>query len=722
MSTAPATAAEIAAIVAGRHGDAFAVLGPHGDLLRVFVPGAEAVFVGDVALTQRDPAGFFEGAAGTRHAPLRARAGDTEWAFIDPYGFGPALGPLDDHLLLEGTHARLADRLGAHPCTHEGVAGTRFAVWAPHAQRVSVVGGFNAWDGRRHPMRRRVDSGIWELFLPGIGPGEAYKYELIGPDGALLPLKADPVGFAAELRPATASVVTDNRDFPWTDAAWLSRRDLAALRRAPVAIYEVHATSWRRHPDGRFYSWDELAASLIPWVVDLGFTHVELMPVMEHPLDLSWGYQTIGMFAVTARLGDPAGLARFTDAAHAAGIGVILDWVPAHFPKDAHGLTRFDGTPLYEHPDTRRGEHPDWGTMVFDYGRTEVAAYLASNALFWLERYHADGLRVDAVSSMIQLDYSRPHGQWAANEDGSNENRDATGFLRRLNSLVTAETPGAMMIAEESTAWAGVTAPPDWGGLGFGFKWNMGWMNDTLRYMALDPIHRRFHHHVMTFGITYAWSEAFILPLSHDEVVHGKGTLLGRMPGDDWQRFANARLLFAWQWAHPGKKLLFMGQEWGQWREWSEDRELDWALLQHAQHQGLLDLVRDLNRLHRAEPALHEQDTDPLGFQWIDADDAERSVYAFLRWDSAGKRPIAVILNFTPVPRHGYAVGLPWEGVWREVLNTDATVYAGSGLGNAGAVEARALPWRHFPASATVTLPPLGALFLLAPEAPTDAG
>jgi len=716
------------ALLAARHGDPFAVLGLHrvrqGVAFRALLPGAETLAAalpgGPVVIPRRDPAGFFEALlpAGSGRGPLRATGGGAAWEFLDPYSFGPTLGPLDDHLLLEGTHARLADRLGAHPVVHEGVAGTRFAVWAPHALRVSVVGGFNHWDGRRHPMRRRVDSGIWELFLPGIGAGEAYKYELLGADGVVLPLKADPLGFAGELRPANASVIARIDDFAWTDAAWVAARDLAAARTSPMAIYEVHAPSWRMHPDGRFYSWDELAAALIPYALDLGFTHIELMPVMEHPLDMSWGYQTIGMFAVTARLGGgPAGLARFIDAAHAAGLGVLLDWVPAHFPKDAHGLARFDGTALYEHPVAWRGEHPDWGTNIFDYGRTEVAAYLASNAVFWLGHYHADGLRVDAVSSMIQLDYSRPAGAWTPNEDGSNENRDATAFLRRLNTLVAEAVPGALMVAEESTAWAGVTAPPAWGGLGFGFKWNMGWMNDTLRYMAIDPLHRRWHHNLLTFGITYAWTEAFILPLSHDEVVHGKGTLLGRMPGgdgaDDWQRFANLRCYYGFMWGHPGKKLLFMGQEFGQWREWAETRELDWPLLQFPPHQGVQALVRDLNRLHRDEPGLHAADCLPEGFRWIDPDDSAQSVIGFLRCDAAGGRPVAVLCNFTPVPRHGYRIGLPCAGLWREVLNTDAACYGGSGVGNWGQVLAVAEPAFGQPASALVTLPPLGTLYLV---------
>jgi 1,4-alpha-glucan branching enzyme len=714
-----AAPADVAALLEARHGDPFAILGLHlvdgTRVLRALLPGVETLVVlmaaGEEApVPRRDPAGFFEGPIPPGAYRLRATAGAEHWELDDPYAFGPTLGPLDDHLLVEGTHALLPDRLGAHPCQHEGVAGTRFAVWAPHARRVSVVGDWNAWDGRHHPMRKRLDSGLWEIFLPGIGPGMAYKYEILGPDGAVLPLKSDPYGFAAQLRPETASLVAAPLDFAWTDAAWVAARAGRVARRAPMAIYEVHAPSWRRHPDGGFYTWDELAAALIPYVVDLGFTHIELMPVMEHPLDASWGYQPVGLHAVTARLGGPAGLARFIDQAHAAGIGVILDWVPAHFPRDAHGLGQFDGTPLYEHPDPRRGSHPGWGTLVFDHGRPEVAAYLIANALFWLERFHADGLRVDAVSSMIHLDHARGPGEWAPNAEGGTENHEAIGFLRRLNALVAERVPGALMIAEEATAHPGVTRPE---GLAFGFKWNMGWMNDTLRYLAQDPIHRRWHHGLMNFGLAYAWSEDFILPLSHDEVVHGKGTLLSRLPSDDWRRFATLRAYYGFMWGHPGKKLLFMGQEFAPRREWSEARELDWGLLQHPPHQGMQALIRDLNRLHRTLPALHARDAEPEGFRWIDADDAERSILSWLRFDGEGGPPVAVLCNFTPVPRSGVRIGLPGPGRWREVLNTDAAFYGGTNGGNLGGVDTVAVPAFGLPCSAEVTLPPLGTIFLV---------
>jgi 1,4-alpha-glucan branching enzyme len=716
-----ADAEAIAQILDARHADPFALLGPHavpgGVVVRAFVPGADSVSADATLLECRDAAGFFEGIVAGATLPfvyrLHAAHGADAWSFDDPYAFGPTLGPLDDHLLVEGTHARLFDRLGAHPCTHEGVDGVRFAVWAPQALRVSVVGDFNAWDGRRHPMRKRVDSGLWEIFLPDVTEGARYKYEILGRNGIVGPLKADPVGFAAELRPASASIDTRTDCFAWTDAAWLAQRAQRNARREPMAIYEVHAASWRRHPDGRFYTWDELADALIAYVVDLGFTHIEFMPVSEHPLDASWGYQPLGLYAVTSRHGPPEGLARFIDRAHAAGVGVLLDWVPAHFPVDAQGLARFDGGPLYEHADPRRGFLPGWGTAVFDFGRREVAAFLGANALFWLGRYHADGLRVDAVSSMLYLDYDRAPDGWAPNEDGSNVNRDAVAFLQGASDLIAREIPGAITAAEEASAWGGVTAPTSApGGLGFRFKWNMGWMNDTLRYVAQDPIHRRHHHSLVTFGLMYAWNEAFILPLSHDEVVHGKGTLLGRLPGDDWQRFATLRCYYAFMWGHPGKKLLFMGQEFAPWREWSETRECDWWLLQHAPHRGVQDLVRRLNALHREHPALHARDCEPEGFRWIDADDAAHSVFSWLRFDGADGPPIAVICNFTPVPRQGQRIGLPAAGAWRVLLNTDAATLGGSDAGPMYEVLATKDACNGLPASALMDLPPLGAIYL----------
>lgn len=714
----------IEAIVAGRHDDPFAVLGPHEEggecRVRAFVAGAESLDAvtrdGELlaGLARLHPGGFFEGRL-PRRAPyrLRARRGADTWMVDDPYAYGPVLGPMDDWLLVEGTHARLYERLGAHVVTHDGTAGTHFAVWAPNARRVSVVGDFNAWDGRRHVMRRRVDNGVWEIFVPGLGEGALYKYEIVGAAGELLPLKADPVGFGAELRPSTASVVRDTASFAWTDGAWMGARATRDPRRAPMSIYEVHAGSWRRGEGGRFLGWDELAGALLPYVADLGFTHVELMPVNEHPLDASWGYQPIGLFAPTARFGGPAGFARFVDRCHAAGIGVLLDWVPAHFPTDEHGLARFDGTALYEHEDPRQGLHPDWNTAVFNFGRREVSNYLVANALFWLERYHVDGLRVDAVASMLYLDYSRKPGEWVPNPGGGNQNLEAIAFLRRLNEAVYAQHPGIVMVAEESTAWPAVSRPTSAGGLGFGFKWNMGWMNDTLAYVKEDPVHRRWHHERMTFGLMYAFTENFVLPLSHDEVVHGKGTLLARMPGDAWQKFAGLRAYYGFMWAHPGKKLLFMGQEFAQGREWSHEGALDWGLLAVDRHRGVQALVRDLNRLYRETHALHARDCEPEGFRWIVVDDREDSVYAWLRSGGEGTAPVAVVCNFTPVPRHAYRLGLPLAGRWREIVNTDAAAYGGSNAGNGGGVTATAAPADGLPCSASLTLPPLATLWLV---------
>ncbi|MBN9511243.1 MAG: 1,4-alpha-glucan branching protein GlgB [Alphaproteobacteria bacterium] len=732
MSPSPwqASDEDVAALEEAQHGDPFAVLGLHrapaggpgGMVMRAFVPGAETVTAIDEAgapiarLTRHGTSAVFEALLPGRTARfpyrLHATRAAARWTFRDAYAFGPVLGPLDEHLLVEGTHKRLYERLGAHPMRHEGFDGVHFAVWAPHARRVSVVGDFNTWDGRRHPMRKRVDSGIWEIFIPDIDEGSVYKFEIIGAHGGLLPLKADPFGYAAELRPSTASVVARTDTLVWHDGAWMAARAKADARRGPVAIYEVHLGSWRRHPDGAFYNWDEIATHLIPYAQDLGFTHLQFLPVTEHPLDASWGYQPIGLFAPTRRFGDPAGFARLVDRAHQAGLGVILDWVPAHFPTDVHGLAQFDGAALYEHPDPRRGFHPDWNTAIYDYGRREVANVLVASALYWLDRFHVDGLRVDAVASMLYLDYSRRPGEWLPNAEGGNENHDAIGFLRQANSFAYAAHPGIMMIAEESTAWPGVSQPVDGGGLGFGFKWNMGWMHDTLAYVGHDPVHRRWHHDQITFGLVYAFSENFVLPLSHDEVVHGKGSILSRMPGDDWQKFATARAYYAFMWGYPGKKLLFMGQEFGQWREWNFSDELDWYLLDHANHKGLHDCIRTLNRAYRSEPALHARDCESDGFRWIVVDDADQSVFAWQRSGGPDDPPVVVVCNFTPVPRHHYRIGLPRAGVWEEILNTDSASYGGSGLGNLGRVEATSTPSHGLTASAELLLPPLATLFL----------
>ncbi len=714
----------MAALLQARHGNPFALLGPHPigarTILRALLPGAERAELltpdGAVKLPRRDPAGFFEakldGDPPAAGYVLRAANAHASWEEIDPYAFAPVLGALDDHLLVEGTHRRLYQRLGAHPLRHQGVDGVHFAVWAPNAQAVSVVGDFNFWDARRHPMRKRVDSGLWEIFLPGIGEGAAYKYRIRGPDGHDVPLKADPYGFAAELRPATASVVARTDGFTWTDAGWLQSRAALDPRRAPISAYEVHLGSWRRRPDGAFLDWDALADTLVPYAAGLGFTHLELLPITEHPLDASWGYQPVGLFAPTARFGPPAGFARFMDRAHAAGLGVILDWVPAHFPTDAHGLGRFDGTALYECADPRRGMHREWGTAIYDYGRREVSAYLIGSALYWLERFHVDALRVDAVASMLYLDYSRQPGEWLPNPDGSNDNRDAVGFLQRMNEALYTEHKGTFTVAEESTSWAGVTLPPGAGGLGFGLKWNMGWMHDTLEYMAYEPVHRPWHHDRVTFGLLYAHAENFVLPLSHDEVVHGKRSILGRMPGDEWQRFANLRAYYGLMWGYPGKKLLFMGQEFGQSREWDFNGELDWYLLQYSLHQGVQALIGDLNRLYRRLPALHARDCEPEGFRWLVVDDASQSVFAWLRL-APDASPVVCIVNFTPVPRADYRIGLPLAGRWVEVLNTDATAYGGSGLGNLGTVTAEEVAAHGQPASAAFLLPPLAAVWLV---------
>jgi 1,4-alpha-glucan branching enzyme len=715
---------EVEAIVAGRHADPFAVLGIHqlgkAHIARAFVPAADALEVCSLAgkslgrLAMRHPAGFFEGPVKSpdgKAVELRASNARGNWTLIDPYSFGPVLGPQDDYYVSEGTHLRLFDKFGAHPMVHEGVAGVHFAVWAPNAERVSVIGDFNEWDGRRHVMRLRQGSGVWEIFIPDIGEGTLYKYEIIA-GGRLLPLKSDPFAFGSELRPKTASRVTRIDNFEWSDADYLDQRSRRDWRRSPVSIYEVHLGSWRRKDGNGFLSYDELAQSLIPYVRDLGYTHVELLPISEHPFDPSWGYQPTGLYAPTARFGDPAGFARFVNQAHLAGIGVILDWVPAHFPTDEFGLRRFDGTALYEHEDPRKGYHPDWNTAIYNFGRTEVQNFLINNALFWFETYHLDGLRVDAVASMLYLDYSRKAGEWIPNQYGGNENLEAIAFLKRMNEVCYAAHPGVMTIAEESTAFAGVSQPTYTGGLGFGFKWNMGFMHDTLKYLAREPVHRKHHHNELTFGLLYAFSENFVLPLSHDEVVHGKGSLLRKMSGDDWQKFATLRAYYSFMWGYPGKKLLFMGQEFAPWDEWNETRSLDWHLLDFSPHRGMQTLVRDLNHLYRELPPLHEWDCEANGFRWLIADDQQNSVFAWARYAEDANAPVLVVTNFTPVPRHGYALPAPRPGKWRERINSDAAEYGGSGMGNLGEIPASAEPRGGMPATLTLTLPPLATLIL----------
>ena len=643
---------------------------------------------------------------------LRAETGQGQvWDFDDPYRFGRLLGEIDEYLIGEGNHHDLWRVLGAHPGEREGIAGTRFAVWAPNAERVSVVGGFNGWDGRRHPMRRLGISGVWEIFLPGVGEGEIYKYEIRATGGAILPLKADPVGFGAEHPPQTGSVVRRAGGQVWQDAPWMKARGQRNAIDAPISIYEVHLGSWRRAEGGaRPLSYTELADQLVDYADWMGFTHIELLPITEHPFDGSWGYQPVGMYAPTIRHGTPQEFAALVDAAHRRGIGVLFDWVPGHFPTDPHGLGRFDGTALYEHADPKEGFHVDWNTLIYNYGRAEVANYLTANALYWLEEYHLDGLRVDAVASMLYRDYSRKEGEWVPNRDGGRENYEAIAFLRETNRLAYAANPGIMTVAEESTAFPGVSRPVDAGGLGFGYKWNMGWMNDTLGYIQKDPVYRRHHHNQLTFGLAYAWSENFILPISHDEVVHGKGSMIGKMPGTAWEKFANLRAYYSFMWTHPGKKLLFMGQEFAQGREWNHGASLDWHQADDPQHRGIQHLVRDLNRLYRETPALHRTDCSPDGFEWLEADDAENSVIAFIRRGAAGDPAVVVAINFTPVERNAYRVGFPAAGRWDEIFNSDAAAYGGGDRGNGGAVTAEAVAWHRQPQSSAIVLPPLAAV------------
>ena len=712
----------VEAIAHARHGDPFAILGPHDGSVRAFIPGADSVSVIDrdtgmvaAELARLHPAGFFAGTVGA-HGPyrLRIQQGAAQWETEDPYSFPPVLGDLDVYLLAEGRHLDFGRALGAHPAEMDGVPGVRFAVWAPNAQRCSVVGDFNDWDGRRHPMRKRHGPGVWELFVPRIGPGAFYKYEILGPSGELLPLKADPVAWAAQIPPLTASIVADDMEYPWTDAEWIASRGARQAEGAPITIYEVHAGSWSPAALMGVDGWDRLADQLVPYAAGLGFTHLELLPIMEHPFGGSWGYQPLGQFAPSSRLGPPEAFSRFVDRCHSAGLGVILDWVPAHFPTDEYGLARFDGTALYEHQDPREGFHKDWNTLIYNLGRNEVRAFLIGSALFWLEHYHADGIRVDAVASMLYRDYSRNAGEWVPNRYGGRENLESVSFLQDLSRAVATRVPGAVLIAEESTAWPGVTKPADEGGLGFTYKWNMGWMHDTLHYIEEQPVYRRYHHSEIAFGLVYAFSEKFVLPISHDEVVYGKGSLIGKMPGDRWQKFANLRAYLGFMWTHPGKKLMFMGGEIAQEREWNHDHGLDWHLLDQPGHRGIQALMRDLNGLYRSTPALHERDCTPDGFRWVVLDDADQSVFAYLRLGGETATPVLIVCNFTPVPRYGYRLGVPQGGAWREVLNTDAAVYGGSNVGNDGTVQADNAPSHDLPASLLLTLPPLATLVLTA--------
>jgi 1,4-alpha-glucan branching enzyme len=733
LAKTTASTAEIDLILRAEHSDPFHILGAHpidvdgqpAIALRAFLPDAVSVQAirvfephGTYPFTQIHPAGFFEAVVPgeTQIFPyhLRARnAAGVEWVVEDPYRFPPILTDFDLHLLSEGTHRGAYEKLGAHVREVQGVRGVVFAVWAPNAQRVSVVGDFNLWDGRRHPMRVRGGSGIWELFIPGLGEGEIYKFEIKGRGSEVPVVKTDPFGFYSEVRPKTASIVYDIHRYQWNDQQWMAERARRQALNGPISIYEVHLGSWMRSLEGNsMLDYRDLAQRLVEYVQKMGFTHVELMPVTEHPLDESWGYQTIGYFAPTSRFGRPEDFMFFVDYLHQHGIGVILDWVPAHFPGDAHGLAHFDGSFLYDHADPRRGEQKDWGTRIFNFGRTEVRSFLWNSALFWLDHYHVDGLRVDAVASMLYLDYSRQPGEWIPNQYGGNEDLDAIDFIKRFNEIVHQEHPGVLTIAEESTAWTGVSRPVYLGGLGFSLKWNMGWMHDMLLYFSKDPIHRRFHHNNLTFSLLYAFTENFVLVLSHDEVVHGKRSLLSKMPGDMWQQFANLRSLYAFMFAHPGKKMLFMGGEFGQWIEWVSNQSLDWHLLEYETHQKLQHLVVELNRLYRSEPALYEVDFEYTGFDWVDFRDADSSIIVFLRWSRDRSRHVVVACNFTPIPRYSYRIGVPEASFYREVLNTDTVEFGGSGITNSPGQQAIYQPWQNQPFSLELTLPPLGVAIL----------
>ena len=740
----PAVEDVLASLVRGTLRDPFAVLGPHVDesgstIVRAFHPAAKTIELRLVAtnalvpMDRIDPAGVYEVrlkpdttddtttdpvvAGPSRTVPdYRLRltySADQVFEVDDPYRYGRVLTDFDLHLFREGTHYRAFDKLGAHRITQGSTVGVHFAVWAPNADRVSVIGDFNGWDGRVTPMRL-LTTGVWEIFIPDFQDGEKYKFEIRTPTGAILK-KTDPFARAFEAPPQTAAIVRDVSQYVWRDGDWIaSRAACGAWLDQPVSTYEVHLGSWARVPGegNRFLTYRELAHRLVPYVKGMGYTHIELLPVMEHPFSGSWGYQVLGFFAPTARFGPPEDFKLLVDACHQAGLGVILDWVPGHFPKDAHGLARFDGTALYEHEDPRQGEHQDWGTLIFNYGRNEVRNFLLSNALFWLEEYHIDGLRVDAVASMLYLDYSRQAGQWIANRYGGRENLEAISFLQQLNSLTHGEHPGTMTAAEESTSFPGVSRPVHLGGLGFSYKWNMGWMHDILEYLKEDPVHRRWHHNLVTFSALYMHSENFVLPFSHDEVVHGKRSLIEKMPGDAWQKYASLRVLYGYMYGHPGKKLLFMGGEFAQWREWNHDRSLDWHLLDDPAHAAIRQYVQDLNHLYRTEPALHQADFDPAGFRWIDANDNENSVVSIVRYAKDRGDFVVMVFNFTPVPRLAYRIGVPAAAYYAERLNSDASIYGGSNVGNQGGVPSEPIAAHGFEQSVSLSVPPLGCLVL----------
>ena len=724
---------EIEQVVHSAHRDPFAILGAHivksgnrqSVAVRAFLPDAAQVSVIHVGtgsaqpMKKLHPDGFFEAIFhGTGEVfPYRLRQVDYEGTvrvMIDPYSFLPVLSDFDLYLIGEGTHYRQYEKLGAHEMRVGEVEGVLFSVWAPNALRVSVIGDFNSWDGRRHMMRVRGSTGIWELFIPGLAQGTVYKFEVKSRHKGYLAQKADPYAFFSELRPKSASVVWDLDRYAWSDGDWMSSRASKSWFQAPMSIYEVHLGSWRRVPEenGRWLTYRELAETLVPYVKEMGYTHVQFMPVSEHPLDESWGYQTTGYFSVTSRYGTPDDFMYLVDRLHQEGIGILVDWVPAHFPKDAHGLAFFDGTALYEHENPLKGEHRDWGTLIFNYGRNEVAGFLIANALFWLDKYHIDGLRVDAVASMLYLDYSRNPGEWIPNQFGGNENLEAVAFIKRFNEVAHGQYPGILTIAEESTAWPAVSHPTYLGGLGFSMKWNMGWMNDILRYFSSDPVFRKYHQNSLTFALLYAFTENFILVLSHDEVVYGKRSLLDKMPGDVWQKFANLRLLYAYMYAQPGKKLVFMGGEFGQWWEWNSNTSLDWHLLNDEPHRRLQTFVKDLNSIYEQEPSFYELDFTHEGFEWIDFSDYERSIVSFIRWSREKREFLVFVFNFTPLPRRGYRVGVPKWGFYREVLNSDSEIYGGSNVGNAGGQHTEAVSWHGRPYSLVLELPPLAGLVL----------
>lgn len=734
MSVHPETSSILDHLIRGECWDPFSVLGPHvrnsssgpETIVRVFLPEAAAAMVVPVEshgpaipMTNINPAGIFEATcpAELKSADYRIRVTDLRGRVTerhDPYAFSPFLTDYDLYLFGEGSFYKAYDKLGGQVCTHGTVKGVNFVVWAPNAMRVSVVGSFNEWDGRRLPMRSRGSTGLWELFVPELPEGEVYKFEIRPRNSEICLLKADPYATQGELRPQTASVICDVSGYSWGDGDWMQARGMKDPLAQPLSIYEVHLGSWKRVPEegSRWLTYRELALTLVPYVKKMGFTHIELMPVTEYPFDGSWGYQTTGYFAPTSRYGSPEDFMVFVDICHQAGIGVLMDWTPAHFPDDPHGLAWFDGTYLYDHEDPRLGFHPEWNSRIFNYDRTEVRNFLINSALVWFDRYHIDGLRVDAVASMLYLDYARSAGEWIPNIHGGNENLGAVEFLKELNVVVHREHPGALMIAEESTAWPGVSRPTYVGGLGFTFKWNMGWMHDTLEYFSLEPVHRKYHQHNVTFGLVYAFTENFVLVLSHDEVVHGKKALLDKMPGDAWQRFANLRVLLGHMYGHPGKKMLFMGGEFGQWWEWNHEDSLQWHLLDNEPHRGLQQFVADLNHLYASQPALHEVDFDWNGFEWIDLHDCDQSTLTYIRRAKDPTDFIVCALNFTPVPRENFRLGVPTEGYYQELLNSDSERYGGSNLNNGAGVYAEPVPWHGRPYSMVITLPPLAAVFL----------